>query len=114
MPGLLGAFGEQDCPDAFFMRHITILFSTTPSVAGVLRLKITSLNGALALRINKVTGTLRKRQGSGEQKQQRPSLRMAVCITHDLNVSRSVWTGCLPARLTGLTTRFTRLGFINR
>src|SRR5438132_14274075 len=66
-------------------------------------------NGALALRINKVTETLRKRQGSGEQKQQRPSSGMAVCITHDLNVSHSVWTDCLPARLTWLTARCTAL-----
>src|SRR5207245_4138750 len=58
---------EQHYPHAFFIQHITILFSTTPSVAGVLRLKITSLNGALALRSNKVTGTLRKRQESGAQ-----------------------------------------------
>ena len=55
-----------------------------------------------------------RRQESGEQKQQRPSSGMAVCITHDLNVSRSVWTGGLPARLTGLTARFTRPGFIDR
>jgi hypothetical protein len=53
-------------------------------------------------------------RGSGGHKQQRPSLRMTVCTTHDPNVYSSVCTGGLPASLIGLTARFTRSGFIDR
>jgi hypothetical protein len=61
-------------------------------------------------------GRLCARQTTGNhgQKQQRPSSGMAVCTPHDPNVDSADWTGGLPARLTGRTARFTRLGFIDR